>query len=201
MGDEVHELVIHARDRAAGAALAQRLAGSPPFAHTEVLGWRALAPDMVALIELVDVAWMFVLALVFVAAAAGVANTMLISTFERTRELGMLLALGVRPTRIVAMVVLEALALGTVGVALGAALGVGVVEVFRYAGFDLAQLTGGGPSEIAFAGMSWSLRLQPTLAAIDLERVIVAVLVTALVASAWPAIRAARLQPVAALRA
>ena len=201
MSDEVHEIVIRARRSDQGARLAERLAAQPGFAGTEVLHWRALAPELVSLVELVDVAWVFVLVLVFVAAAAGIANTMLISTFERTRELGMLLALGVRPLRIVGMVVVEALALGVVGVALGFALGGGIVAIFHRIGFDLAQLTGGGPSAISFAGMHWTLRLFPSLAAIDLVRTFVAVVVTALVASAWPAIRAARLQPVTALRA
>lgn len=201
MTDEVHEIVIRARDSDHGTALARRLAALPAFAGAEVLDWRALAPELVSLVELVDVAWVFVLVLVFVAAAAGIANTMLISTFERTRELGMLLALGARPLRIVGMVVVEALALGVVGVAIGSAIGVGIVATFHRVGFDLAQLTGGGPDQISFAGMSWSLRLYPSLAVVDLVRTFVAVVVTALVASAWPAIRAARLQPVTALRA
>lgn len=199
MTDEVHEIVIHMHPGAEGGELARRLARQLP--GTEVLEWSAVAPDLVNLVELVDAAWLFVLILVFIAAASGIANTMLISTFERTRELGMLLALGTRPLRIVAMVVLEGLALALVGVAAGFAVGAGLVASFHQVGFDLARLTGGGPSEISFAGMAWSLRLYPTLYPIDFVRVLVAVMVTALLAAAWPAIRAARLQPVTALRA
>lgn len=200
MTDEVHEIVIHGRDPARSAALAREVGALPELAGAEVRDWRALAPELVGLVELIDMTWIFVLALVFVAAAAGVANTMLISTFERTRELGMVLALGARPRRIVAMVVVEALALGIVGAALGVALGGGIVAVAHRHGFDLAQLTGGGPTRLSFAGMSWSLTLYPTLGAVDLARTVVAVIVTSLAASAWPAARAARLQPVEALR-
>ncbi len=46
--------------------------------------------------------------LVFVAAIAGIANTLMMSTFERMHEFGMLLSLGCRPLRIVALIVLEA---------------------------------------------------------------------------------------------
>ena len=203
MTDEVHEIVIrgHGADTDGGVALSRHIASLPAFAGAEVLGWHALAPDLASIVELVGVVWIFMLALVFVAAAAGIANTMLISTFERTREFGMLLALGVRPLRLTGMIVLEALALALVGVALGFALGGGVVLIFHRVGFDLAQLTGRGPSEISFAGMNWTLKLFPKLATVDLVRTFVAVVVTALVASAWPAIRAARLQPVTALRA
>jgi ABC-type lipoprotein release transport system permease subunit len=199
MTDEVHEIVVRARDPDRGPVLARRLATALPGA--EVMDWRALAPDLVSLVELVNVAWVFVLVLVFVAAAAGIANTMLISTFERTRELGMLLALGVPPARIVAMLVVEAVALGVVGVALGFLAGTSIVATFHRVGFDLAQLTGGGPAQISFAGMSWSLRLYPSLAPIDLLRTFTAVVVTAVVSSLWPAIRAARLQPATAMRA
>jgi ABC-type lipoprotein release transport system permease subunit len=198
--DEAHEVVIHARDPGRVDALAARLAARPDLRAAEVLDWRALAPEMVALIELMRIAWVFVLVLVFVAAAAGVANTMLMATFERTHEFGMLLALGIRPARIVRLIVAESVILGAVGAALGAALGVGLVAVAHRTGVDYAALTGGGPSAISFAGLRWSLVLYPSLAVADVARAAAAVALTSLVACAWPAARAARLQPVRALR-
>ena len=200
MGDEVHELVVHARASGSSAELARRVAALPALRGAEIRDWRALAPELLALIQLIDISWIVVLGLVFVAAAAGVANTMLISTFERTRELGMVLALGARPRRIVSMVVVESLALGLVGAAIGVGIGGAIVAFTHRYGFDLAQLTGGGPTQLSFAGMSWSLTLYPTLGLVDVTRVVIAVVLTSLVASAWPAIRAARLQPVEALR-
>jgi ABC-type lipoprotein release transport system permease subunit len=143
----------------------------------------------------------FVLLLVLVAAAAGVANTMLMATFERTHELGMLLALGTSPGRIVRLILTESVVLGAVGTALGCAVGVGLVAVTHQTGIDYAALTGGGPSEISFAGLRWSLRLYPSLSAVDVMRVTLAVAATSVLACAWPAARAARLQPARALRA
>ena len=200
MTDEVNEIVIHGRDPAGAAALAHHVASLPGLRGAEVRDWRTLAPELVAFVQVVDMAWIIVLVLVFVAAAAGVANTMLISTFERTRELGMVLALGARPRRIVTMVVIESLALGLVGAILGVAIGGGIVALAHRYGFDLAALTGGGPKEVSFAGMSWSLTLYPTLGAADIIRTVAAVVITSLLASVWPALRAARLQPVEALR-
>ena len=201
MPDEAHEIVVHAREPADVTALAGRLAAISELRGTEVLDWRSLAPEMVSLVELVRIAWVFVLLLVFVAAAAGVANTMLMATFERTHELGMLLALGTSPGRIVRLILTESVILGAVGTALGCAVGVGLVTVTHQTGIDYAALTGGGPSEISFAGLRWSLRLYPSLSAIDVMRVVVAVAVTSVLACAWPAARAARLQPARALRA
>jgi len=200
MPGEAHEIVVRGRSPDRAAALAARVAALPELRGTEVLDWRTLAPEMVSLIQVVNSAWVLVLLLVFVAAAAGVANTMLMATYERTRELGMLLALGTGPGRIVRMVVAEAVALGIVGALLGTALGGAVVAVTHRTGFDLARVTGVGPSQISFAGLSWSLRLYPTLAFADVARAIAAVVATSLFASAWPAARAARLQPTQALR-
>jgi ABC-type lipoprotein release transport system permease subunit len=200
MPDEAHEILVYARDPDRVEALAARLSRLPELGGAEVLDWPTLAPEMVSLVQLVRVAWVFVLLLVLVAAAAGVTNTMLMSTFERTREFGMMLALGTAPGRIVRMILAESIALALVGTLLGVAVGGGLVAWTHGGGIDYATLTGGGPSEISFAGLRWSLRLYPTLAFVDIARVVVAVVLTAVAASAWPAARAARLQPAAALR-
>ncbi len=200
MPDEAHELVVHGAAGTSARALAGEVAALPALAGVEVLDWERLAPEMLALVRIVEVAWVFVLVLVFVAAAAGVANTMLMSTFERTHELGMLLALGTRPRRIVSLVVAEAVVLGAVGVVAGVALGGGIVALSHHVGFDFQKLTGRGPRELSFAGLRGSLVLDPRLALADVLRGAGAVLATALLAAAWPASRAARLEPSKALR-
>ena len=141
-----------------------------------------------------------VLVLVFLAAAAGVANTMVMATFERTREFGMLLALGTHPARLMRLVVVESIALGLIGAFIGTSIGVVLVLVTHRTGIDYSWLAGGGPSELSFAGLRWSLRFYPTLSVADVASAIAAVCVTSLLAATWPALRASRLQPVQALR-
>ncbi len=198
MPDAAHEIVIRARDPRRAADLVTRAARLPELAGADVLGWEELAPELVALVKS---AWVLILVLVFLAAAAGVANTMLMATFERMHELGMLLALGATPARIVRMIVLESVALGVVGALLGTALGAGIVVVTHGSGVDLSRLSSGAPSQLSFAGMSVSMRLYPALDAAQAAQGILAVVVTSLVASAWPAWRAARLHPAQAMRA
>jgi ABC-type lipoprotein release transport system permease subunit len=200
MPDEAHEIVVHARDPARLKETADAVRRAPGLEGAEVLDWQALAPEMVNIIQLLRVAGVFALVLVFIAAAAGVANTMLMATFERTHEFGMLLALGTGPGRIIRMIVTESIVLGVIGAFAGAALGVGLVALTHERGIDFAALTGRGPSELSFAGLRWSLRFYPSLAPADVLQVVGAVIVTSLVASVWPAIRAARLQPAQALR-
>lgn len=200
MPDEAHEIVVHVRDPQAVRSAAASIAEMTPFMGEEVLDWETLAPDLVSLAELVRVSGFIALVLVFIAAAAGVANTMLMSTFERTHEFGMLLALGTSPARVVRLIVTESLALGLVGAFVGAVLGVGLVAVTHETGVDYAALTGTGPSEISFAGLRWSLTFYPRLGLRDVAAAVGAVIVTALFASVWPATRAARLEPAQALR-
>ena len=200
MPGEAHEIVVHSRRPGDTPALASRLASMPSLSGAEVLDWQTLAPDMVSLVELIDLAGVLVLVLVFIAATAGVANTMLMATFERTREFGMLLALGTRPSRIVTLVLTESLALGTIGALVGSVIGVTLVLITHRTGIDYATLTGGGPTELSFAGLRWSLRFYPTLTALDVIRAAGAVGVTSILASLWPALRASRLEPVRALR-
>lgn len=200
MTDEAHEIVIHARDADMAAALSRRIALAPAFGSTEVLDWKTIAPEMVTLVRMTDLAGMLVLLLVFLAAAAGVANTMVMATFERTREFGMLLALGTHPARLTRLVIAESLALGLIGAVLGSAVGVALVAATHRTGIDYRWLAGGGPSELSFSGLRFSLRFYPTLSVLDVGRAVVAVCVTSVLAAAWPAVRAARCQPVEALR-
>jgi ABC-type lipoprotein release transport system permease subunit len=200
MPDEAHEIVIHARHPETASALSRRIAGAPAFAGTEVLDWRTLAPEMVALVRITDLSGLLVLLLVFIAAAAGVANTMVMATFERTREFGMLLALGTRPARLIELVVAESVALGIVGAVIGSAIGVALVAITHRTGIDYSWLAGSGPSELSFAGLRFSLRFYPTLSVLDVARANAAVCLTSLLAATWPALRASRLQPVRALR-
>jgi ABC-type lipoprotein release transport system permease subunit len=200
MPDEAHEIVIHARRPEQASSLAQRLAAGSGFAGAEVLDWQTLAPEMVTLVRITDLAGLLVLLLVFIAAAAGVANTMVMATFERTREFGMLLALGTHPRRLVRLVVAESIALGLVGALGGSAIGIALVAITHRTGIDYSWLAGGGPSELSFAGLRFSLRFYPALTTLDVARAIGAVCVTSLLAATWPAFRASRLQPVQALR-
>ena len=200
MPDEAHEIVIHAQRPEMASALSRRIAGATAFTGTEVLDWRTLAPEMVTLVRITDLAGLLVLLLVFIAAAAGVANTMVMATFERTREFGMLLALGTHPGRLIRLVVAESVALGVVGAAMGSLIGIALVAVTHRTGIDYSWLAGGGPSELSFAGLRFSLRFYPTLSVGDVARAIAAVCVTSLLAATWPALRASRLQPVKALR-
>ena len=157
---------------------------------------------LVVLVDMKDWIDYVFLVIVFAAAAAGIANTMVMSTYERTPEFGMLLAVGSRPGRIVRMVLIEAIVLGLVGVAVGSILGSALVLYLSHAGLDYAALTGisTGETEMGYMGINMSLIMYPKLEFRHIGLGVVAIILTAVVTSVWPAASAARLEPVEAMR-
>ena len=115
-----HQITIWGQDTQSAEALSARLSSLETMQAYEVLAWPELVPELVTIIETQRVTSFILLLFVFLAAAAGIANTTVMATFERRREFGMLIALGTLPSRIVAMVIAEAVILGIVGVSLGA---------------------------------------------------------------------------------
>jgi len=110
-----------------------------------------------------------------------VANTMMMSIYERTREIGTLRALGWRKARIIGQVVEESLLLCLLSGVIGSVIGV-----------LLMQLLATAPGIGSFLAADWSVGI--------FARAIILTLIIGLIAGAYPAWRASRLQPVEALR-
>ncbi|MDP6698027.1 MAG: FtsX-like permease family protein [Candidatus Latescibacteria bacterium] len=200
MGDEAHEIVIHLQDADQVQGAIAGLGARPELAGAEIKAWREVVPQLAGIVELMNVYILVILGIVFLASAAGIANTMLMSTFERRRELGMLLALGATPGRLFKVVATEAALLGLLGVGLGTALGVLFAAATAGSGFDLVELGGHESFEVGFQGVKVASRVFPELYLRDVLAGVGAVLVTSFAACAWPMLHIARLEPVEAMR-
>ncbi len=198
--DQAHEIIVQGKDPRQAEELAKVVKSLPPLADTEVLPWRKAAPELAVIIDMKSWSDLIFVAILFIAAAAGIANTMMMSTFERTHEFGMLLAVGSRPMRIVRMVLLESIVLGLVGVAIGSILGTAIVLITSQTGIDYSALGGIRAEEYAFKGLSISYIIFPKFEFRHILFGVGAVTLTSVVASLWPAALAARLQPVEAMR-
>jgi putative ABC transport system permease protein len=152
MPDQAHEIVIRGSSVEQAGRLAREVAALPAVSEMEVLSWREAAPEFGRMIDMKDWFDLIFLAIVFVAAASGIANTSVMSTFERTREFGMLLAIGLRPARVARMVVIESVLLGLMGVLIGSLAGSGLVLLTAQTGINYAALAGVESADIAFAG-------------------------------------------------
>jgi len=157
--------------------------------------WQQMMPDLVQLLGVERAAGNAVVFLVAAILALGISNTMYVSVSQRTRELGILKALGVRPGGVVLLVVGDAALLTLLGAALGVALGAAVVSVLRQVGgLDVSALTDMNP---LFSGSS-VIFPELTLRAVGLPLVVV--VVAGVLAALAPAWRAGRLQVASALR-
>jgi ABC-type lipoprotein release transport system permease subunit len=192
LGKGVTEIVAVASDDGEVDALAE--AAARALGDTaEVRTWSELQPLLMYLVQTFDMMAWYLYAAVFTAMAFGIANVLLMAVHERTREIGMLRAMGMPRRDVIALVVLESLLVTFVGLAIGVALALAGTFALRD-GIDLSAFAEG------LAAYGVAPRIAPVLRARDLVMPLVVAGITAGLASLWPAVRAARFLPAEALR-
>ncbi len=120
----IHEIAMRVKDPLAAPEISReisRMDGLPP--DVSVQSWRELLPQLSDYLNVAGGANAFIIGLVVIFAAFGVLNTMMMVTFERIREIGMLTAFGMRSSLILMTILLEALFLAILGLAAGFVLG------------------------------------------------------------------------------
>ena len=161
----------------------------------EVVGWPRLVPSVVTAIRFHEVVGSLIVVIFFTIVAAAVANPVLMSVLERTREFGVMLAVGMSPNRLLRLVLWEALLLGVFGVLAGNVVGLAVTLFFGHVGINLTAF------EAALSSMSGaSTTLRPIA---RIERSVAMSMIVFAIASLvalYPAVKAARLDPVNAIR-
>lgn len=159
----------------------------------EVLSYYDLIPTLIMMVELSKESMVVYYLFIGIAIIFGIANAMLMSVFERTRELGILMANGMKSRSIFGMIIGEAFLLSLIGTAIGVGLGVLVHLPLSQSGINLSAfaegLTSFGASSIvypslSFAGIVTSVTMIPIIS---------------IIAALYPAMRATRLEPVRAI--
>jgi putative ABC transport system permease protein len=195
LGNGVTEaaLLLDSSESVAGAQqfLTSRLARTP----VEILPWYIVEPFLRQFIQLDDSFFYIIVLILFIVISVGILNTVMMSVFERVREFGVMMALGTKPQQVVGLVMQESTALALLGVALGAVLGSAATILFAHTGIDLSRYAAGA-SALGITTTVIHPELTPrNLIVSDLSVVLVAILV-----ALYPAIKAARLRPVEAIR-
>jgi ABC-type lipoprotein release transport system permease subunit len=192
-GERIHEIALNSRGMVSPEGLTALLSIAAP--EEEIKSWRELMPEVSDMVNLFD-AFIWIFGLIFLLAAGmGVMNTMLMATYERIREFGILKALGATPWGIIRDVAAEALVLAALGTVLGTILGLAGSYYLQEVGLDLSIFAGtysvGG---VAFDPI-WRATISPKMVYIP----VILMLIIGLVASLYPAALAARLDPVKAM--
>ena len=165
--------------------------------QTGVLGMlnEELLPALADMVGIMDAAIAIFGAIFFLAAGLGIMNTMLMATFDRIKEFGVLKAIGTSPLRIVGGMAAEAFILTLVASVLGLIIGLAGTTYFQEVGIDTSIFAGG----FSFSGIAWDPVWRAVINVKIVAVPIVVMCVICTLASLYPAIIAARLDPVRAI--
>ena len=196
MGDHGHAVVarIPELDAVPGAVQVARSL-IPGNEGLVVLDWDALQPGLRQAIQSDLVSGWFMYAVLILLVAFSVLNTQLMSVLERTREFGVMLALGMGPGRLARLVGMETLLMSAVGLGLGLVLGALLVAYLSVAG-----ITFPGMDEMA-SRFNMDSRMYPEVSFLAMLWGPATVFVFTMLAALYPSLRLYRLEPVAAMRA
>ena len=195
LGQRVSSINLRLADRAEVDAAAARLA--PLLAKEGLVAspWPRLLPRVADMLGLVRAIRTVIVAVFFLVVALAVMNTVFMAVAERTREFGVMMALGTPPDAIVRMVVYETVALMLVASVVGYAVGAAVVSLFGNIGLDLSGFYRDYSAIPGLTGIVY-----PRLVAANLAAPGVGLFLASVAVSLYPAVRAARLDPTAAIR-
>ncbi len=193
--DRWHELAVRIEQPLQAEIVAAQLRKQLPAA-LEVLDWGQMLPEMREVVASYDVSRMIIVIILYIATGLGILNTFFMSVMERTREFGVLMAVGMRPGQVRLMVLLETLSMGLISLLIGVASGVALSLYMARVGIDLS----GSLTPITYAGGTILPRLHAVLEAANILTPAWILLLVCLLAGFLPANRAARMQPVVAIR-
>ncbi len=188
---KIHEIAIMGTSHENAQILADSISQIAPELTTE--SWAQLAPELELMQSQVWINMLVVLVIIMGALCFGIVNTMLMAVLERVRELGMLMAIGMKKTRIFKMIVLETIMMALVGGPLGIIIGLLFNQYFIVNGLDLSAYSE-GLKEFGYSNI-----LYPTIQVMDYVVIAISVGVTAIIAAIYPARKATKLKPVEAL--
>ena len=190
----VTELAVMVKKAEDVLPASQRLERSLTPLGYEVYTWQKLMPGLKEMIDLDNVFMYVILMIVLVIVSLGILNTMLMSIMERTREFGIMMAMGTKPHQIITLVMLESFYIGLIGIILGIIVGIGANNLIAIRGFDLSRWSG---------AMELFATLNPVIYPITNTWNVLwscgTVFTTAIIVSVYPAVRASRLKPVDAI--
>jgi putative ABC transport system permease protein len=166
----------------------------PSLAGAEIVSWQTSFPELEQALATKGGAMNVFSVIMMFIVGIGILNLLLMAIYERTREIGILGALGLKPSQISILFVLEGVLMGVVGVALGVALGLVINGVLGQVGMDFSQFSSMSSYTALISG-----RVYPTWGVDKLVQRTLTVLIITTLAALYPAREAAQREPAEAL--
>lgn len=160
----------------------------------EVLNWKEIQPELAMMSDMMQQVYAIFMAIILAALAFGIVNTMLMAVLERTREIGMLAAIGMNRRKIFSMIMLESVFLSIVGGIMGMIVSGAVIAATAKNGINLIKYSEG------MEAMGYSAHLFPTIDVQFFITTTILIVLTGILSSIYPARKALKLNPVEAIR-
>jgi len=199
MDGAVHKVVVLGRSLsdigAIKKAVVQAINSSGKKDHLVVLDWMDLMPGLVEGIEMDLISGLIFYLILIVVVAFSIWNTFLMAVLERTREFGVLMAIGTTPGRLTKLLLLESVTMTVVGIVIGIVAGALITWYFQVHGIVIS-----GTSEVV-RQFGIPERMFPQLSFLSATIGPAAVLIITFLTALYPALKVRRLRPVEAMKA
>jgi len=188
-----HQIIVRINDVEETEKITADLTGM--FPGLEVMSWKKLQPDLAIMSDMVKQFYAIFMIIILAALAFGIVNTMLMVVLERTRELGMLTAIGMNKKKVFILIMLESVFLSIIGGIAGMIGGYGIILLTSKNGINFSQYAEG------FEAYGFSAHVFPQIDAGFFIIITIMIILTGVVSSVYPALKALKLNPVEAIRA
>lgn len=165
------------------------------FPDAIVESWQEISPETDLMVNTTNQLSYILMAIIMLALAFGIINTMLMAVLERTREIGMMVALGTSKLKIFLIVLFETIFLTLAGAPIGILIGWILINYFNKHGLDLS-----GMGKEMMSSFGYNTLVYPEFPAEKFLGLMLIVFITAIVSCLLPARKALQMQPVDALR-
>ncbi len=198
LGAAIHGVNVKIAPKLDADVVATRINGAlPPAAQARARSWMEANQDFLFILQLEKNMIFFLLTFIIIVSAFSVTSSLLISVVRKTREIGLLGALGAQPMQVAACFCFQGLLIGATGTVAGLGLGLGTLHFRNELVAAFTRLTASEEVLVRFYQFS---QLPAHTAPGDVGLIVACSVVISTLAGLLPAWRAARLKPVEALR-
>ncbi len=161
--------------------------------QNRIRDWREIQPLLATIVSQSDTSNLIILGIYMLAMCLGIINVILMSTFERTRELGVLMAIGMQKYKVFSLILLEAALLGCVGASLGVLIAMGLMQVLGHTGIALTHFADG------LAALGTDSHIHPQVGNKEYMITWLSLVVSSMLAACYPAYLILKRRPIEAM--